>query len=416
MNHSESESDVGVGNIFFWDRNASDLFSFLPLLLLHHNILRPDMGALSAAVHAKFIQLGICATFCVVIFFALSNYIFGKVVCLDLILLDFFVDFQPFFLLLVDANNRTRCESMLDDGYWLDDDTYKQWQPTGCMMHNYKSDDVATCLNHSRILYIGDSIARQQFFSFVKLIHQNVETDGEKHIDRKYEFAEEGLTFEFWWDPFLNNTRTLQYLQPPGSGIEGDLLRPSLLVIGTGSWHMRYLDSATYMEDWQSGVDHVLQAIQGSSQVADAVILSPVEMPQFDRLSPNRSSTITYEKVVAMNDYLVSQRSAIQYTRTPFAVPFAWNKVITSSHNVTQDGLHYDPVVTDVQVQLALNYRCNEIRPKTFPYANTCCFHYPTPRWYQNIFFALFLILVPVGFYFCDNTKGKAFQWEALRS
>ncbi|KAI8097431.1 10 TM acyl transferase domain found in Cas1p-domain-containing protein [Halteromyces radiatus] len=268
------------------------------------------------------------------------------------------------------------------------------------MMHTYKPDQVATCLNHSRILYIGDSIARQQFFSFAKLIHPDIETDGEKHIDRKYEFTEEGLIFEFWWDPYLNDTRTTQFFQQPGSI---DDIRPSLLVVGAGSWHMRYLEETNYMDQWQTSIDKVLDAVQLSSRLADAVIMSPMEIPQFDQLNPNRSATITPEKVKAMNDYLASQRSNIENAHTPFAIPFVWNKIISSSINVTQDGLHYDPIVTNAQVQLALNYRCNDVRPKHFPYDTTCCFHYPKPRWYQNIFFILFLILVPIGFYICDR-------------
>ncbi|ORZ06687.1 10 TM acyl transferase domain found in Cas1p-domain-containing protein [Absidia repens] len=332
----------------------------------------------TSVARAKVLQLGICITFCIMVFSTLARYI-------------------------LDANNRTRCESMLNEGDWLDDDTYKQWQPPGCMMHIYRPDDVASCLNHSRILYIGDSIARQQFFSFAKLINNGINTDGEKHIDRKFEFAKEGLTFEFWWDPYLNSTRTVQYLQQSGVGVDtGD--RPSLLVVGTGSWHMRYLDSRMYMEDWQKGIDTVLDAIQRSPNVADAVILSPVEIPDFDHLSSDRALTITKEKVAAMNNYLASQQQAgALHAQTPFVIPFAWNKMIESSHNVTEDGLHYDTVITETQVQLALNYRCNDVRPKHFPYAATCCFHYPSPRWYQNIFFALFLIIVPVGLYFCDT-------------
>ncbi|ORZ22668.1 10 TM acyl transferase domain found in Cas1p-domain-containing protein [Absidia repens] len=324
----------------------------------------------TSVARAKVLQLGICITFCIMVFSTLARYI-------------------------LDANNRTRCESMLNEGDWLDDDTYKQWQPPGCMMHIYRPDDVASCLNHSRILYIGDSIARQQFFSFAKLINNGINTDGEKHIDRKFEFAKEGLTFEFWWDPYLNSTRTVQYLQQSGVGVDtGD--RPSLLVVGTGSWHMRYLDSRMYMEDWQKGIDTVLDAIQRSPNVADAVILSPVEIPDFDHLSSDRALTITKEKVAAMNNYLASQQQAgALHAQTPF--------MIESSHNVTEDGLHYDTVITETQVQLALNYRCNDVRPKHFPYAATCCFHYPSPRWYQNIFFALFLIIVPVGLYFCDT-------------
>ncbi|CAO3594631.1 unnamed protein product [Absidia cylindrospora] len=295
------------------------------------------MGGTSVA-RAKFLQLGICITFCITVFTTLAQYI-------------------------------------LELG-------------------------LSQSLPH---FYIGDSIARQQFFSFTKLINKDINTGGEKHIDRKFKFAKEGLTFEFWWDPYLNNTRTLQYLQQSGPDVDiSD--RPSLLVVGTGSWHMRYLDSTTYMENWQKGIDTVLDAIQRSSSVADAVILSPVEIPDFDHLSSDRALTITKEKVAAMNNYLVlQQQTGSLHAQTPFVIPFAWNKMIDSSHNVTQDGLHYDPVITETQVQLALNYRCNDVRPKHFPYSATCCFHYPSPRWYQNAFFALFLIIVPVGFYFCDT-------------
>ncbi|KAI8338349.1 10 TM acyl transferase domain found in Cas1p-domain-containing protein [Chlamydoabsidia padenii] len=303
------------------------------------------MGGTSV-VHGKLLQLGICITFCIVIFTTLAKFI-------------------------LDANDRTRCEGMLNDGAWVE----KQWQPSGCMMHSYQPDQVAGCLNHSHILYIGDATIRQQFNSLAQLINNDIETTNDD-IDRKYEFIDQGLTFEFWWDPYINGTRTLQYLQYSGSvAVAAGIPRPSLLVIGGAA-------------DWRPGVDNLFDAVQRTSQVADAVIISP-------------SSSLD------MNDYLATRRATLDHARTPFAIPIVWNKLVNNNNNLTR-------AATDTQVQLALNYRCNDIRAKHFPYTTTCCFHYPKPRWYQNIFFGFFLVLVPAGFYLYDTGLSKMIPSEKV--
>ncbi|CAO3647776.1 unnamed protein product [Cunninghamella echinulata] len=272
------------------------------------------------------------------------------------------------------------------------------------MLHSYKPTEVATCLNHSLVLYIGDSIVRQQFFAFSQLIHQNISLEGEKHSDRRYVFQELGLMTEFWWDPYLNDTRTLDLLSSSSKGLDQQQ-RPSLLVLGAGSWHMRYLETDDYFYIWQKTMDNVFDAVtkstsaQPSSTIADAVILSPIEIPQYELFDTNRSLTITEEKISSMNQYLY-QKNSILHPTTPFAIPFSWNQMIKNASQMTEDGLHYNSVLSTAQVQLALNYRCNDVQPKHFPYDTTCCFRYPRPRWYQNIFFIIFLVLVPLGFYF----------------
>lgn len=300
-----------------------------------------------------------------------------------------------------DPKDRSRCQSALNDGWWQDTDTFTKWQPSGCMMHQYKPAEISACLSHSRILYVGDSIAREQFFSFARIMRKDVETDGPRHVDRKYEFSDDDqqqLTLEFWWDPYLNSSRVIDMLKTNEPSI-----RSSLLVIGSGVWYMRYRGDA-YLEEWRDAMDRVFDAVQRSSRVADVVLLSPVEMPEFDLLSEERARTMSLDKVNAMNAYLKSNAASIN-ALTPFAVPFAWNLMASSTENLTEDGLHFETPVTTTQVQLALNYRCNDHLPKHFPMDSTCCFHYPVPKWYQSIFFLFFLAAVPAGLYMSGSRK-----------
>ncbi|KAF7727049.1 hypothetical protein EC973_008096 [Apophysomyces ossiformis] len=284
---------------------------------------------------------------------------------------------------------------MLNEGWWLDE-AHTKWQPAGCMMHTYESHEISTCLNHSRILYIGDSITRTQFFSTAQLIQKDIDTSGPKHSDRQYEFRDQRLLFEFWWDPYLNSSKTIDLLAATDA-----IRQPSLLVVGTGSWFMRWHTEDDYFDLWKEAVDRVFEAVKRSTRLADAVILSPVEVPRPDRLSEERAQTITVEKAYKMNDYL-KQKEAIIHPRTPFAIPFSWNKVAEGVDD-TEDGLHYGSSITSMQSQLALNFRCNDQLSKTFPMDTTCCYHYPTPKWYQNFIFLFFLLLVPIGCYIVSS-------------
>lgn len=238
---------------------------------------------------------------------------------------------------------------------------------------------------------------REQFYSLTRMVRE-IDTKGPLHIDRKYESKEHGMTFEFWWDPYINSTRTVEMLNTTDPDN-----RPSLLVIGSGIWYMRHLGDR-YFDEWRKGVDRVMDAVQSSSKVADAVLLSPVEIPQFDRLNAVRQQRFTMDKINRMNNYLKGKEPTLDI-QTPFAVPFAWNSICSSTVNQTDDGLHYKPTVTTVQATLGLNYRCNDLLPKHFPMANTCCMQYPTPAWYQNLILLYFLLWIPIGFYVLSPGK-----------
>jgi hypothetical protein len=287
---------------------------------------------------------------------------------------------------------------MMEEGWWIDDE-FTKWQPASCMMHTYKPQELSSCLSNANIVFIGDSITRQQFYGAVQLVDPTIDTDGPRHSNRKF-FAE-GLTFEFWWDPYLNTTLTQKRLlgQVPGP-------RPSLLVVGSGAWQLRYLDD-DYFEPWQAAVDQVFNAATLQPNIADALLLSPVTQPEYSVLAEERANTMTEARVNAMNEHLKSRQAQVN-AGPSFGIPFVWNQVGQQASNVTEDGLHFSTVVTHIQAQLAMNFRCNNEQSKQFPLDTTCCFAYPQPRWYQLFFILMFLVWVPVGYFVISSGSASS--------
>lgn len=310
---------------------------------------------------------------------------------------------------------------MLNDGWWVGDN-YTTWQPSGCMPHDYTPHEMSKCLNHSRVLYIGDSIMREQFTAMTSFIpDMKLKRSGpSKHSDRMYSSEKYGMSIELWWDPYLNQSRTLEMLNKDRGVFSEDededdvdvvdddrRRRASLLIIGSGPWYMKNLGDR-YFDDWKVAVDHVMDAVEKASHVADAVMLSPVEVPQYDLLSPERGDTITADKIHRMNTYLRGREQTLM-PKTPFVIPYVWNTVGSSTTNMTEDGLHYLSGVTSIQASLALNYRCNNELPKHFPFDTTCCTRYPTPSWLQIMLLVFFLIRVPIGYVLLNYTSPNGY-------
>lgn len=109
----------------------------------------------------------------------------------------------------VDSYDTNKCDALLTRGRWLDTpDPYHpvkgftNWQPAGCMMHEYNVKDVTTCLKSRRVVFIGDSVTRQIFWAFAKKL--NVREQDDKHSNIVVDAH--GLKVEFIWDPYLNTS------------------------------------------------------------------------------------------------------------------------------------------------------------------------------------------------------------------
>lgn len=279
---------------------------------------------------------------------------------------------------------------MLNEGKWMTEE-YKQWQPSGCMAKAYGAKDISECVGPSKIIYIGDSIMREQYYTITEYFGFTKPKQDALHVDQQVHSKEYDISIEMWWDPYLDTNRTIDLL------LGKNETTPSILVMGSGIWYMRQ-KGADYLRGWKEAVDRIFDASL-NHRIADRLLLSPVEIVQRDLLIPERVRTLTVEKTTIMNNYLRERESTLHSPVTPLVVPFVWNEIVTHSKNQTSDGLHFRTPVTNAQAQLALNYRCNEQLDKSdFPMDKTCCFTYPAPAWYQNTIFAFFLLFVPIGF------------------
>ncbi|KAG0338811.1 hypothetical protein BG004_007059, partial [Podila humilis] len=161
-----------------------------------------------------------------------------------------------------DPANKTRCESLLNHGSWLDHQR-TQWQPKGCMLKTYDTASTSTCIRGFRIVMIGDSVVRQLYYSIVKKIIPDANTNGDRHSDIFFKDDASGVSFEFYWDPFLNSTRAIAMTTPllahtpiddmsddmngentnnnldTTAGMQEPEKTPSILLVGSGLWYLR---------------------------------------------------------------------------------------------------------------------------------------------------------------------------------
>jgi N-acetylneuraminate 9-O-acetyltransferase len=299
----------------------------------------------------------------------------------------------------------------MNEGKWVDPArvrysrrAYQVWQPSGCLMHEYKQKEFVACLQSKRLVFIGDSTTRQIFWAAAKKLDDDGARDdmiaARKHADLA--FRRHGVDLEFIWDPYLNSSRLYEELEayrstPYAPAEKGDKKResPAIILVGGGLWFARHVHVNT-LGEFQDSIDSILPymipptkapfAIDPRSFVRNHVsknllLMAPVQVPRYDFLSPSRSETITAEKIDAMNDYL-QQLSEFQGA-----------DVVWSFHLMTrrqraayeQSGLHVVDNVAGRKADVLLNLRCNAeaANDKGYPYDRTCCSNYRRPGWVQ---------------------------------
>ncbi|GES77864.1 Cas1p-domain-containing protein [Rhizophagus clarus] len=303
-----------------------------------------------------------------------------------------------------------KCNSLLNDGSFLDSTEHRNWQPSSCMMKKYNTQSTTTCLKNQRILFVGDSTIRTLFYSLIKKIKPTLNvTSQPKHSNLHFTFNE--VTFEFQWDPYLNNNSTdilLGESHERSRGLFGK--RPSILVMGSGLWYLRHRESGG-INEWKKTIDKIFDAITSPKDyfsIADAIFLAPVERLVHEKLSPNRATTMSDEDIYKMNEYLKVK----QKEKDLLDIPFVFNKIVEEAREETEDGVHYSDKITNIQADILLNYRCNDLLPKKAPVSNTCCNRYPQMKLLEKvipsepILFSLLIFgLAVIYMYLSDRTS-----------
>ncbi|RPD81903.1 Cas1p-domain-containing protein [Lentinus tigrinus ALCF2SS1-7] len=313
----------------------------------------------------------------------------------------------------LDRTDPLHCNALLTEGRWLDA-KFKNWQPDGCMMYQYKPQDVATCMKSRRVVFVGDSVTRQLYFQFAHLVDKNLPSgppdDEHKHMDYTYTSASD-IQLIFHWDPFMNSSHTQSLLHPSPRAPPSEL--PALLVMGSGLWYLRYADSGG-LPAWEAKVESTLAALSHAPHpLADNVVILPIEDVVPAKLSRDRAASMHASDIDAMNSDLL-HRIQPPALRDPFAflpgpppsasrpqaglpvsLPLVFNKMLHPSQ--TEDGLHFSDLVVSMQAQVLLNMRCNDVLPKSFPMDKTCCRAYPWPAPLHFLLLAAIVLWGPVN-------------------
>ena len=283
------------------------------------------------------------------------------------------------------------------------------------MLHSYQTKEASTCLASRKVVFIGDSVTRKLFFQFGQVIDNTLPTapteDQQKHSDHSLRSKKTDTRLEFYWDPYLNTTNTQNFLHPSKSAIgggsgnttEGTLFnKPSLLVLGSGLWYLRYPESGG-LSAWEAKIESTMDALTRGPKPADEVVLLPVEEVVPAKLSRERASSMQLPDIDAMNSDLFHrihppQRApsplfSTQLTSLPISFPLVFNKMLDPTE--TDDGLHFSDKLVRMQANILLNLKCNDGLPKVFPLDKTCCRAYPGPSYLHVMILALAILWGP---------------------
>lgn len=289
------------------------------------------------------------------------------------------------------------------------------------MLHSYLPKDAEACLQSRDVVFLGDSVTRKLFFQFANLVDNKLATappdDDQKHSDHHLH-ASSGSRLTFYWDPFLNSSSLDEVLSgrdldeyPLGSP---SFNRPSLLVLGSGLWYLRYANTSGGLPAWESNTEALLDRIyQSRLKPADEIVVLPIEDLVAYKLSDERASTMLPSDRDAMNSELFhrihSSPSPLFSFLTPsppensVSLPLVFNDMLDPSQ--TDDGLHFSDPLVRTQANLLLNLRCNDQLPKVFPLDKTCCRHYPWPSLLHAIILTVVILWGPCT-WFLARRKG----------
>ncbi|KAN0115113.1 Cas1p domain containing protein [Hyaloscypha variabilis] len=308
----------------------------------------------------------------------------------------------------IDISDPYKCGALLNKGEWLDPgprrsfrNPFQLWQPPGCLLHEYKKDDIQGCFGQQRLVFIGDSTIRQIFWAVAKKMDQErAEEDMAEMLDsdqkhKDLEFTSAGVTVHFIWDPWLNSTgldvELESFQADPRQDGGGEAAKSaSLILLGApGLWNARH-GQENYFKDFRESIDRVIPYMDhapiGSGlshrlsrpfpvrqTSPNLLLLAPVQVPRYQSLTPSREATITPEKIDVMND-LLQQVSAHSYAD----VVWSYSLMTFSGRGEYEDsGLHVVENVAHRKADVLLNLRCNSnAASKGYPFDRTCCSNY----------------------------------------
>ena len=242
-------------------------------------------------------------------------------------------------------------------------------------VHKYQSPDISKCVGCNRLLYIGDSAARNIFWATTRKLNAQTSAELEFAVDKhaNIDFQEDCTQIEFKWDPYLNSSLPL-YLSHDNIRNEGSSHRSIAMLVSSGYWHARH-GGVTFDDLYDSTIssfvgDYTATDLTYNLKQHDLphLLFSPVLFPNYTALSQERAATLTMRRLETLNNIL---RNA-EKTRG-ISVLHSYSALVDGKENVLdQKGLHVTSETATRQADIFLNLICNH-ELQQYPFDKTTC-------------------------------------------
>lgn len=326
---------------------------------------------------------------------------------------------------------KSNCGTLLHHGRWLKNYTKvdpEYWQPEDCTMYEYNTETICKCFGPgTKLLFLGDSTARQIFWETASIIDSSIEPDGNMH-DNIHLIAN-GIEIHMLWDPYLNKSDAFGEVQHIAFNDE-ESGKSTFLYVTTGLWHAMFEPRAKVIENYKQSVDKLVNVLETQLTGAfGSVYFGPTQVPQFQLLDDSRKDQITEEYLSQMNAYTnevfnydpnsdsQNTDNGILYTsdgRVGAYYTPVFN-IYGPGHITVYDdiGLHYLKPVLSVQVQTLFNHHCNKfiMHLEEISHKTTCCISYSHTTNSYNFVIALMCVVAFFGILLFISASGRNFPY-----
>ncbi|KAH6981354.1 10 TM acyl transferase domain found in Cas1p-domain-containing protein [Ilyonectria sp. MPI-CAGE-AT-0026] len=338
-------------------------------------------------------------------------------------------------------NDPYRCRAALETGQWIDhpDENgdrmpFKQWQPDGCLFHQYTSADIRQCMEGRSILFSGDSTTREVVYGLGRLLDRDkaVEYHEERLLtDRKFgvkgTYIFRGIhvlySMNAWfettgekWEPVVEQLELFRD-ESKNHVPMADQKSPALLVMGGGPWFTNPKgDTVALKQTFASNLSSLSELLGSRPDFATAPMdpldgignqffFAPPALPIY---TGNVEKLL--KKINVSRPQIADYRQYLRENADGFNFPLAWaiprleldqNQTIA---DIASLGWHAIDIVAEAKANIYLNLRCNAKldRQKGYPYNRTCCTDYGNRSTVQQTLLVLGLLYL-VGCVLCET-------------